>query len=119
MRKTVLWQVTVQETARSKCRLPSGYRYREVLNEYYQAFSEKWHRGQMEESQWVYFGCSYVDEEVRLNQIGYCFMDMNHDGSNELLIGEIAPEGTGPELVSGNILSMFAFKRWESILCIG
>lgn len=86
------------------------YRYREALNEYYQAFSEKWHRGQMEESQWVYFGCSYVDEEVRLNQIGYCFMDMNHDGSNELLIGEIVPEGTGSEFVSGNILSMFTLK---------
>ena len=83
------------------------YRYRIVLNECYQAFSEDWDRGRIAEAEWVSFGCSYVEEKPRLEHIGYCFMDMNHDGNNELLIGEIVPEGTGYEFVSGNILSMF------------
>ena len=89
------------------------YRYREVLNEYYRAFSEEWDRGKIAEDPWVSFGCSEVQEKPWLEHIGYCFMDMNHDGSNELLIGEIRSNDSDNTCVSGNVISMLKIENNE------
>ena len=63
--------------------------YKEILDKYYLAVSEHWKR-QMLLDEGLCYLCSYYDG---LSQIGYCFMDIDGNGVEELLIGETGTDG--------------------------
>ncbi len=66
--------------------------YQDVLATYVKAIEEGWDANRLEEedmSSMYYAMASYTDGNV-LDAVGYAYFDTNHDGVDELLIGEIA-----------------------------
>lgn len=63
--------------------------YKEILDKYYIAISQHWSGEQLLNANLCYL-CRYYDE---ISEIGYSFIDINKDGTNELVIGESFAEG--------------------------
>ncbi len=65
--------------------------YKEILKKHVKAVKEKWDSVKLEEEDmsYMYNVLSKTDKNV-LNKIGYAYDDINGDGIEELLIGEIA-----------------------------
>lgn len=65
--------------------------YSEVLNKHLTAINEKWDGNKLEDEKMssMYVDLASGDGNV-LDKVGYAYRDINHDGIEELLIGEIA-----------------------------
>ena len=66
--------------------------YQDVLAKYVTAFTEEWDADQYAEEEMspMYYAMTIMGETDLLNKIGYVYQDINSDGIEELLIGEIA-----------------------------
>jgi len=67
--------------------------YREILKKHITAINEKWDSTKLENENmsYMYNVLSKIDKNV-LNKVGYIYDDINGDGIEELLIGEIAKD---------------------------
>ena len=63
--------------------------YREILDNYYYAISEKWDIDKMEENNVCYMCCW----RENVSEMGYICIDVDGNGVSELLIGEVESEG--------------------------
>ncbi|MCR4924242.1 MAG: haloacid dehalogenase-like hydrolase [Lachnospiraceae bacterium] len=65
--------------------------YSEILNEYIKAIEEKWDSAKLEENNMSpeYSSVNAASDGNGLKNIGYAYYDVNSDGVEELLIGEI------------------------------
>lgn len=68
--------------------------YLPVMKKYYLALSQEWEMEKVEENG-ISDIISHYYENSPLKNIGYCFMDVNGDNADELLIGEILLEDKG------------------------
>ena len=59
--------------------------YKDILNKHIVAINEKWDSDKLEKE-----NMSYMYNVINKNKIGYAYYDVNADGIDELLIGEIA-----------------------------
>lgn len=69
--------------------------YNEVINKHIKAITEKWDSTRLEKENMSYMYnviAKNVDTSKVLNSIGYKYYDLNGDGIEELLIGEIAQD---------------------------
>ncbi len=65
--------------------------YKDVLNKHLLAINEKWDSERLENENMSYmYNVLSTDNDNVLNKIGYIYYDVNADGIEELLIGEIA-----------------------------
>lgn len=76
-----------------------------VLDNYYTALSKQWDEGQLYSEEMSVL-ISYCYEENPLENVGYAYVDVNNDGSWELLIGAIA----GDEFVDKVIFDLYALE---------
>lgn len=65
--------------------------YGDVLVKYKKALSEKWDSNKLEDEDMsaVYYQIAQSEKGSMLNKIGYAYSDLNGDGIEELLIGEV------------------------------
>ena len=69
--------------------------YNEVLSKHNKAINEKWNSQKLEDENMSYMYnviSQNIDSSKVLNKIGYKYYDLNGDGIEELLIGEIAQD---------------------------
>ena len=68
--------------------------YGEVLERHIQAINEGWDANRLEDEDMssMYYAMSVSDEGDVLGRTGYAYYDVNNDGIDELLIGEIAED---------------------------
>lgn len=67
------------------------YLYRDILNKHVKAVQEKWNSTKLENEDMSYmYNVLNQPKTNALNKIGYTYYDLNADGIEELLIGEIA-----------------------------
>lgn len=59
--------------------------YQDILKKYQRGYREKWNAGGFESQ-----NMSYMFHTVPYNKVGYTYYDLNGDGIEELLVGEIA-----------------------------
>lgn len=76
------------------------YLYGAVLKKYKKAFTENWDADKLEEEgmSQVYAEIASVEKTSLLNKIGFAYSDLNGDGVDELLIGEVS-KGKDPSIV--------------------
>lgn len=84
---------------------PSNYEelpetYQLILDKEYVAARERWDRDALIEREHLSWKIPAYYGENGLENIGFCLLDLNGDGSKELLIGEVAPEGTANTVFS-------------------
>ncbi len=78
--------------------LPEAYQI--TLNKEYVAAREKWNREELLEREHLSWRIPEFYGENGLDNIGFCLLDLNGDGQEELLIGVVAPEGTPTTILS-------------------
>ena len=89
--------------------------YKSVLDAYSRAFSEGWDRQTLEDNGLnSFYGLS--DAGSRLNEIGYAFLDLDSNGTDELILGYVAdgPKGNLDDIYAIiNGQPVHAVKGWE------
>ena len=78
---------------------PSNYEelpetYQIILDKKYVVVRDRWDRDALMEREHLSWKMPQFYGENSLENIGFCLLDLNGDGSEELLIGEVTPEGT-------------------------
>ena len=64
--------------------------YKEILDKHVRAINEKWDSNKLEKENMSYmYNVLSKNNENVLSKVGYAFYDVNHDGIDELFIGEI------------------------------
>lgn len=64
--------------------------YYKILQKYITAIKERWDSKRLESEDMSYMYNIIPEDTSRLNKVGYAYYDVNGDGIDELLIGEIA-----------------------------
>lgn len=77
--------------------------YEAVLAKYRRALEEKWDPGRLM-SEDISILLSYCYEGSPLHNVGFCLLDMDGNGTEELLLGEIA----GDEFVDGMLFDVYS-----------
>ena len=70
--------------------------YGDVIKKHIKAVTEKWDSEKLEKENMstVYYMISAFSDGDALDKVGYAYYDVNHDGIDELLIGEESDEGS-------------------------
>ena len=63
--------------------------YNEIVQKYYEGASAGWNISQFQENNLCYLAGYYSD----INKLGYCLLDVDSDGTDELFIGTTEDEG--------------------------
>ena len=63
--------------------------YKEIVQKYYEGASAGWDISQFQENNLCYLAGYYSD----INKLGYCLLDVDSDGTDELFIGTTEDEG--------------------------
>ena len=63
--------------------------YKEIVQKYYEGASAGWNISQFQENNLCYLAGYYSD----INKLGYCLLDVDSDGTDELFIGTTEDEG--------------------------
>lgn len=63
--------------------------YKEIVQKYYEGASAGWDISQFQENNLCYLAGYYSD----INKLGYCLLDVDNDGTDELFIGTTEDEG--------------------------
>lgn len=63
--------------------------YKEIVQKYYEGASAGWDISQFQENDLCYLAGYYSD----INKLGYCLLDVDSDGTDELFIGTMEDEG--------------------------
>ena len=63
--------------------------YKEIVQKYYEGASAGWDISQFQENDLCYLAGYYSD----INKLGYCLLDIDNDGTDELFIGTTEDEG--------------------------
>lgn len=84
---------------------PSNYEelpetYQLILDKEYVAAREQWDRDALIEREHLSWKIPAYYGENGLENIGFCLLDLNGDGLEELVIGEVVPEGTANTVFS-------------------
>lgn len=64
-------------------------KYKEIVQKYYEGASAGWNISQFQENNLCYLAGYYSD----INKLGYCLLDVDSDGTDELFIGTTEDEG--------------------------
>lgn len=98
-------QVTAAETIPFSATTDHADRFSAVLDNYYTALSKQWDEGQLLSKEMSVL-TSYCYAGNPLENVGYAYVDVNNDGSRELLIGAIA----GDEFVDNVIFDLYVLE---------
>ncbi|MBQ2040682.1 MAG: hypothetical protein II482_00890 [Lachnospiraceae bacterium] len=87
--------------------------YPEVLAKHVKAISEGWSADKLEKAGMspMYYAMSLTGDGDVLDRIGYAYMDMNNDGIDELMIGEI----TDDENLKGIVYDLYTMADREPV----
>lgn len=71
--------------------------YAAIIDQYHTALLEQWDEEQLFEHELCHMAAYHYDG-APLQNLGYALMDLDGDGSSELIIGPVSGDGTGPIL---------------------
>ncbi len=87
--------------------------YPEVLAKHVRAITEGWNAGKLEKAEMspMYYVMSLMGEGDVLDRIGYAYKDINNDGIDELMIGEISDD----ENTKGIVYDLYTMADREPV----